>query len=53
MAKSKVKNFIALASTAELKAQKFKSKKAVMFDSRSFLKWKVLSRVRDWCRAAS
>lgn len=50
MAKAKVKsNFVALVPTAELKTKRFK----VAFDSKTFLKWKILARVKRWCRASS
>lgn len=49
-ARSKTNNFVALVTTNELKAKRFK--KVSAFDSRGFLKWKILARVKDWCRAA-
>ena len=51
MARSKTNNFIALVPTSQLKSRAFG--KAKVFDSRGFLGWKVLSRVKAWCRAAS
>lgn len=51
-ARSKTKtNFIALVPTAKLKSKELKGVK--LFDSRGFLRWKVMARVRAWCRAAS
>ena len=50
LAKSKTKsNFVALVSTADVKSKRFK----MAFDSRNFLKWKVMARVKAWCRASS
>ena len=52
-ARSNVKtNFVALVSTRALKSQSIKPKRAVM-DSRSFLAWKVVTRVKAWCRTSS
>ena len=51
-ARSKTKtNFIALMPTAKLKSKELKGVK--LFDSRGFLRWKVMARVKAWCRAAS
>ena len=51
MAKTKTKNFVALVPVSKLKSKAFG--KAQIFDSRGFLRWKVLCRVKAWCRAPS
>jgi len=52
MAKSKTRsNFIALVPTSMLKSKGFE--KLTAFDSRGFLKWKIMARVNSWCRASS
>lgn len=53
MGKSKSKgNFVALVSTRTLTSKAFCPVRAA-FDSRSFLTWKVVTRVDDWCRTSS
>ena len=52
MAKSRTRsNFIALVPTSMLKSKGFEKLNA--FDSRGFLKWKIMARVKSWCRASS
>ena len=51
MAKSKTRtNFVALVPTSKLKSKGFE--KLAAFDSRGSLKWKVMTRVKCWCRAS-
>ena len=51
MKRSKTNNFVALLPTAELKSKGFE--KVSTFDSRGFLRWKVMARVKAWCRSSS